>query len=235
MSRAVSALRLRRRARYDHRIARGTQHLKQLEHPLSKLKRDIKAIQNEIRTTRRRIDGLADQREDELRKALSRYLVSHRLTEVDGIGPRLARRILTQCFRGNLRDLRSVERVSGVEPARRAAISRWVYARERELPRLMKEPFPGREEITKKYEAKTVPLERRLNRACETLEEKEALHESVSAAVSKLKSVRVSHFSKALREDSSDVPVPNWYIEGVFPAWESAPDWFVAVLKEYGG
>jgi len=41
--RLVSELRLRSRARHDYRIARGTQHLQQLQGPLSQLKRDIQA------------------------------------------------------------------------------------------------------------------------------------------------------------------------------------------------
>jgi hypothetical protein len=233
--RLISELRLRNRARHDYRVARGTQHLKQLEGPLSKLERDIKATQREIRTTKRKLQELAGKREDELREALSRYLVTHRLTEVDGIGPRLKQRILMHSFRGNLRDLRYVERVSGVGPARRTAIMRWVRAREREFPRLMKGSFPRKKEVQEKYGAKMAPLERRLSRARTELEEEETLHDSVNAAFDKLRSVRASKFRKALKRTPSDDLVPNWYLEGVYPAWESPPDWFITLLSEYGG
>jgi hypothetical protein len=233
--RLISDVRLRNRAQHDYRVARGTQHLKQLKDPLSRLERDIQATRQEIRTVKRRLSDLADKRERDLKEALSRYLVTRRLTEVDGIGPRLRDRIIRHSFRGKLQDLHHAERVSGVGPTRQNAIMRWVRAREREFPALMKASFPRKEEITAEYEAKTASLERKLNRARKALEEKEALHESVSAAVNKLRSVHMSHFKKALRQSTSDQPVPNWYIEGVFPAWESAPDWFVTLLKEYGG
>lgn len=180
--RLISELRLRSRARHDYRIARGTQHLRQLKTPLSKLERDIRATQDEIRTTKRELDDLKSRRTDYLRQALCRHLVNHRLTEVDGIGPRLSKRIVRHCFRGDLHDLRYAERVSRVGPARQSAIVRWVRARESELPRLTKGPFPGKEGVEEKYRAKMAPLERRLCRARTELEEKEA------GIVSKLKS-----------------------------------------------
>jgi hypothetical protein len=111
----------------------------------------------------------------------------------------------------------------------------WVRAREREFPRLMKEPFPRKKEVHEKYRTKMKPLERRLNRARRDLKEKETVREPLQAAVDKLRSVRVSHFKTALRGGSSDQPVPNWYLEGLYPPWESPPDWFVTVLKDYGG
>jgi hypothetical protein len=233
--RAISAFRLWVRARHDHRVTRGTQHLKQLGQPLSALKRDIRATQGEISTIQRKLAQLRSRRQDELKQALSRYLVTHRLTEVDGIGPRLKQRIVRHSFRGNLRDLRHVERVSGVGPTRRRAIMRWVQAREYEFPRLIEGSFPGQEEVQAKYQAKLAPLESRLGDARVELEEKKALHASVSAAVDKLRSVQVSQFRKALATKKPEEAVPNWYLEGVYPAWESPPDWFVTVLSRYGG
>lgn len=236
MPRVISVLRLCRRAAHDYRVARGTQHLKQLEGPFSKLEREIRATQNETRTIKRKLDDLAGQREEELRKTLCTYLVTHRLTEVEGIGPRLQQRVVRYCFRGDLRDLRRVERVSGVGPTRQAAVMRWVRARERELPQLMKGPFPGKETVEKTYRARTGPLERRLDQARATLEEKQKLRDSARKSIDKLKSVQVSHFRKALRGHSpSEPPVPNWYLKGVHPAWESPPEWFTTLLSEYGG
>lgn len=233
--RLISEIRLRNRARHDYRVARGTQHLKHLEGALSKLEREIQTTQNEIKTLKRELNDLARKRQDALEEALSRYLVTHRLTEVGGIGLRLRQRILRECFRGKLKDLRNVERVSGVGPARRAAIMAWVRAREREFPRLMKEPFPRKKEVQEKYRSKIQPLERRLNQACQDLQEKQAVREPVQAAVDRLRSVRISDFRKALRANSSDQPVPIWYLEGLYPAWESPPDWFTTLISRYGG
>jgi hypothetical protein len=154
---------------------------------------------------------------------------------VEGVGPRLQRRIIGQCFRGSLQDLRHAEQVSGVGPTRQAAIMRWVRARERELPHLLKGPFPGKNRVEKEYRAKVAPLEGRLDQARTVLEERETLRNSVKATTDKLRSVQVPDFRKALRPSSSDHPVPDWYLTGAYPAWESPPDWFVTLLSEYGG
>jgi hypothetical protein len=99
----------------------------------------------------------------------------------------------------------------------------------------MTESFPGRKRIEKKYRAKMAPLERRLDQARRKLEGREALRDSVKATADRLRSVQVSDFRKALRDNSSDHPVPNWYLEGVYTAWELPPDWFITLLAEYGG
>lgn len=231
----ISELRLRRRARHDYRVARGTQHLKQLEGPLAKLEHEIQVRQKQIRSIKHQLRDLEGKREDELRMAACRHLVRHRLTEVDGIGPRLQQRIVQSCFRGSLRDLRHAERVQGVGPRRGAAIMRWIQARGRELPNVIERGFPGKDGVVKAHRAKVVPLRKRLAQAEADLEEKENLHQSAKESVEKLKSVKISCFRQALGRRSPDEPVPSWYLEGVYPAWESAPHWFTAMLREYGG
>jgi len=231
----ISELRLRRRARHDYRVARGTQHLKQLEGPLAKLEHEIQVIRRQIQGIEQQLHDLGGKRQDELRAAACQYLVNHRLTDVDGIGPQLQQRIVRSCFRGSLRDLHHAERVRGVGPRRRAAIMRWVQARERELPALMERAFPGRDGVEKAYRTKVGPLRKRLAEREADLKEKEDLHKSTKKAVETLESVNVACFRRALSRRSSDEPVPSWYLEGVYPAWGSAPDWFTTVLTEYGG
>ena len=230
----VSRRRLRNRARHDYRVARGTQHLKLLEGPFAGLQQDIRAKRDAIREVKRELSDLVSDREDLLREALCTHLVSRRLTEVDGIGSRLKRRIMRRCFRGDLQDLRHAERVTGIGATRAAAIRRWVSARENELPRLMKRPFPHKEEIKEEYRAETERLERRLEQKRAALREKEAIHKPAKSTVATLSSVKVSHFEKVWRQKGSDASIPNWYFEGVYPAWETAPDWFKTLLDEYG-
>lgn len=231
----ISEWRLRRRARHDYHVARGTQHLKQLEGPLAKLEHEIQIGQKQVQGIEQQLHDLQDKRRDELRAALCRHLVSHRLTEVNGIGPRLQQKIVRSCFRSSLRDLRYAERVRGVGPRRRAAIMRWVQARERELPTLMERGFPGKDGVEKTYRTKMGPLRERLAEVEADLKDKESLHQSAEEVVEKLRSVDVACFREALGRRSSGDLVPGWYLEGVYPAWESAPDWFRTMLGEYGG
>ena len=233
--RLISHIRLRRRAEHDHRVARGTQHLKQLERPLAKLERDIGVIQSRIRATERQIEKVKATRKADLQRALCTYLVNHRLTEVDGIGPQLQGRVVRACYRGNLRDLRSADRVHGVGPTRQAAIMRWVRSYEQALPRLLEQSFPGRQKIMAKAEDKLSSLHEQLEKSRRALVRKQALHAPASRTVDKLRSVGPSRFRKALAKRGTDGPVPAWYLEGVYPAWESPPDWFVSLLSEYGG
>lgn len=233
--RAISARRLRRRARHDYRIARGTQHLQQLEGPLSALESEIADTQDQIELAEFVLKDLAGKRADESRKVLCRHLVTHRLTEVHGIGPRLQQRILSQCFRDDLRDLRHAERLFNIGPTRQAALMQWVRARERELPRLMAGAFPGKKEITERYAAKIEPVERRLERAQALLTEQRALLAATETTVDRLRSVQAPDFRKALKDGVANVHVPDWYLTGVYAPWESPPDWFTTLLDRYGG
>jgi septal ring factor EnvC (AmiA/AmiB activator) len=232
---AMSARRLDRRAAQDYRLARGTLHLNQLEGPLSRLKRDVAAKESQIRRTMRELRQLKDQHKRELRRALCNHLVADRLTEVHGIGPRLQQRILSQCFRGDLRDLHRAQELFNIGPARQAALARWVRAREKELPRLMKEPFPGKESIDEPFRAKISSLEQRLDRSRDQLAEKQALLAPADTVVDELKSVQISNFRKALKDREPNIYVPNSYLRGVYAPWESPPDWFVTLLDRYGG
>jgi hypothetical protein len=233
--RLISARRLDSRAKHDYRVARGTQHRKQLERPLLELTRDIIATEEESQRAKRALSQLGRTRRLELRGALCRYLVTERLTEVHGIGPRLQQRIMKECFRGDIRDLRHAEKLSNIGPTRQAALSRWVQARERELPRLLETTFPGKEAIIKRYRDRKTALEKRLDRAREQLAQKRALQDPAETARNKLKSVHVSDFRKALRASSPDSHVPDWYLTGIYAPWESPPDWFITLLERYGG
>jgi len=231
----ISELRLRSRARRDYRLSRGTQQLRQLQGPLSRLERDISATQGRIDTLTRELDELNGSRATELRKALCRHLVTSRLTNVEGIGPRLRDRVVRSCFRGDLADLRNAEGVPGIGPGRQAAIVRWVEARERELPRLLRGTFPGKQQIEFKYLEQISPVEGLLAQARSELKDREALHDSARAEADKLASVRVAHFRSALRSRSPSRRAPGWYFAGIYPAWESPPEWLVTLLDRYGG
>jgi hypothetical protein len=235
ISKLIYELRLRRKARHDYRVARGTQHLCQLRSSLSALKADILTVEKRIKEIKKQKRNLQDQKREELHKALCWHLVRERLTEVKSIGPELSARIINRCFHGNLRDLQSAEYIFGIGPTRQRAIMEWIYTQEKELPHLLKGPFPGKQKIGKEYSPKEEKLNGMLASANQTLAEKQDLYKSGQEFAERLESIDIAHFRKTLRKGASEEGVPNWYFEGVYPAWEAAPAWFETLLKQYGG
>jgi hypothetical protein len=226
--------RIRKRARHDYRTARGTQHLRLLRTSLSTLQDSSRARQSRISNLERQLETLRRKRSADLETALSRYLVNERLTEVPGIGPRLSRRIIQYCFRNSLRDLRFASRVQGVGPSRQQAIMAWASAREREFPRLLAQDFPGKQYTLGKYSAQVKSLQDALESERRAFADEKLLHEEARAAVSRLRRVKSSHFRKALRRGDRESPIATWYFEGVYPPWESMPEWFETLLSKYG-
>ena len=233
--RVIFVLRLRRRAEQDYQMARGTQHLRQLKACLGALKRDLGATKNQVTRLEQALRQLKDEHSGELRTALCRHLVTERLTEVHGIGPRLQERILSQCFRGDLADLRRADKLFNIGPARQAALKGWARARERELPRLLEDAFPGKERIVKRYRTEITSLEKQLDRALKKLTNERAILAAAEKAVDELNPVRLSNFRKALMDREPNIYVPGWYLTGVYAPWESPPRWFVTLLDRHGG
>lgn len=227
--------RLRKKSKHHYRIARGTLHKRQLHSSLSNLQREIRSLRIKIGRIERQLTTLEGNRYSELRSALCRYLVNNRLKEVKGIGPELSRRIVHSCFRGRLGDLGRARHITGVGPTRQRAINRWITRYERDLPLLLEEEFPGKARLEAKYEDQERKLKRTLDTMRSDLEQRLALFRAGQTAFKRLSAVRLSHFTRALSGKPSDSPVPEWYFAGVYPPWESAPEWFVTLLENYGG
>ncbi len=226
--------RVHRRAQHDYRTARGTQHLRQLRASLSTLRDSLRARQAKIQDIEKQLEVLRRKRSAELNATLSKYLVNERLTEVPGIGPKLSRRIVQSCFRGNLRDLRFADRVVGVGPARKRDIMAWVYAKEREFPHLLAQGFPGKRRLVDAYAGQERSLQEMAELERTALDDEKTLYEKAHAAALRLQKVKPVHFRKALQRNSPKSPAPAWYLEGVHPPWEPMPEWFETLLKKYG-
>jgi hypothetical protein len=225
--------RTHKQAEHDYRIARGTQHLHQLRACLPVLHTSLKNRQAKVGKLEKQLNSLNQKRSTELQTALSTHLVNQRLTEVPGIGQTLSRDIIRHCFRGNLHDLRFASRIRGVGPSRHRAIMAWVYARERELPRLLDGSFPDKQRILSKYAKQEQVLKAALESERTALDRENELFEKADVAASKLRKIKPSHFRKALRSNSPKPPVPAWYFVGVYPPWEPMPEWFETLLSEY--
>ena len=227
--------RIRQRARHDYQAARGTQHLHLLRASLSVLQKSMQDRREKIKNIEQQLKSLRYTRSDELRAALSRYLVENHLTDVQGIGPQLSRRIIASCFRNDLRDLHLAHGVQGIGPTLHEAIMAWVRTMEAKLPQRLKEDFPDKQRILDAYAEKERSLQKAVAREREALIEERSLHDKAHAAALQLKKVKPGHFYRALLRVSSKTRVPAWYFLGVFPPWEPMPEWFRALLGEYGG
>jgi hypothetical protein len=227
--------RVLKQARRDYRAARGTQHLHQLRASFVKLQKSMRARKARIRETEQQLERLLLKRSEELHSTLSRHLVDVRLTEVQGIGPQLNRRIVQVCFRGNLRDLRFAHRVHGIGPILQQAINAWIQTVEAELPRLLDEDFPGKQPILDTYSDQEQSLQMALGAEHEIFGHEQTLREKARDVILRLQKVKPTHFQKALLQRSRKSIVPAWYFVGVFPPWQPMPEWFETLLKQYGG
>lgn len=225
---------IRRRARHDYRTARGTQHLQVLLQSLTVLGDRIRARTARAQGLDRRLEVVRSTRAKELRAALSRHLVENHLTDVPRIGPKLSRRIIRSCFRGDLRDLRYASSVPGVGPTLQRAIMGWVYRTEQELPHLLVQEFPGKQPILARYAEEERPLAAMAKQEAEFLSRERELRDTAQTVAARLQKVRPAHFRRALRQGSPPSPVPLQYFQGVYPPWEPVPEWFKALLEEYG-
>jgi hypothetical protein len=226
---------LRRRARYDYRTARGTQHLRQLSAAIPALKKSMHARETRIDALERQLEQLRFAQTQALVRALSEQLVSQRLTEVRGIGATLSQRVIQHSFRGSLRDLHTAYRVEGIGPALQSAISAWVQDRQAELPKLLAGDFTGKQHIEARYADSRASLQRQLDSEGIALERETQLYDTAQTTIEQFRQVRPAHFRRALRRKDRKSPVPAWYLEGVYRAWEPMPGWFAELLNNYGG
>ena len=225
-------LRLRRRAKRDFRVARGTQHLRQIDSALPNLQARIKAHAAEIARLNKQLQDLGQQRKGTLHAALVRYLVEDHLTDIRGIGPTLSSRIVHQCFRGRLSDLHTAYRVSGVGSALQSSIMAWVRAYEQQLPHLLQGSFPGKERILSDFAAQEHQLKERLRQERQALAGEKELCRQTEDIAERLRAVELGDFRAALKHPTGSVP--SEYLTGVYAPWEPMPEWFGLLLEEYG-
>jgi len=110
----------------------------------------------------------------------------------------------------------------------------WVYAREKEFPHLLAKHFPGKQHVLSKYAEQEASLQKVLESECTALDDEKLLYEKAYAAASRLRTVKLSHFRKALQRNRKKSPVSAWYFIGVYPPWAPMPEWFKTLLSEYG-
>lgn len=233
-ARVKSEISLRKRAKRDYQMARGTYHLSQLSRLLKLLNETIEREEQAARRIENELKALESQRSSELRAALSLYLVRERLREIPGIGPEMQQRIIRYCFKKDIQDLRFAYRINGIGPQRMHAIEQWIDRMEREFPRLLEGDFPGKEEILQKYAKRLELKQQEAERRRQSLLENKALYQKANTVAKELGKVLPSHFRAALRHPSGENRIPTRYLLGIYAPWEPIPEWFQALCARYG-
>jgi hypothetical protein len=223
---------LRRQAALDYDNARGTSHLRMIEVAQKNIHKRIRSQERELRNFKNRKSKLEEKRKAEYLAQLRVYLVNQRLDEVQGIGPRLKRRILQQVFRGSLQDLHLAHRVVGVGESKQHAISMWVHRYQQEMPTLLRTDFPGKEAIRIKYRDHIQRLEEQIRQIRRKRHELVDLLSLVRHKTSGFPQLRKKDFVRALIDDEIYPEDIERYLQGLFPPWEPMPDWFRQVVDE---
>jgi len=219
----------------DYNFARGTQHLKQIQHSISVLNRRIKDREKEKRSLNQQIDDLKNNRSKELSKALTKHIVETRLKEVRGIGQNLYSAIIYNCFDGTLQSLKyAYGKVYGIGDEKQFAISAWVNAVQRQFPTLLQRDFPRKNEINTQYDAQDRKVRENLKKVTHILTEMYDIRKISITEAEKLKNVKIYDFLKAYNKNSQVTKKVNEYLLGAFPEWGNVPNWFKTLITEYG-
>lgn len=222
---------LSEQARRDYANARGTAHLNLLRQAKKQLEAAVRPLQNELEQSRKLLAGLQAQKKIQLADALQTYIVQTRLTEVPGIGSKLAQSLTATVFRGNLRDLHFASRVPGIGQAKQMEINRWVSRYETQLPALLETDFPGKADILKNFYVHEKELQTYMQQRQTRFARLNEKLDRVKQELSWLESVSLLHFLQALEKPGKPDERLARYLLGVFPEWEPVPDWFKELLE----
>jgi len=225
---------LRRQAKIDYELARGTIHKRQIQACLSKLGLELKRLRAKESQEKQKLKKLDVRRQEALRSALSDVLVRNHLTDINGIGPQTAARILKSVYRGKLADLHhSSQRIQGIGNAKQAAISLWVSEMERRFDAMLEEDFPGKDDVLDSFRSDERLIQGTLRVVRQDIADLEMLKETAEKALDPLMPVSALTYYKRLRGEGQH-PIEAYSI-GVFPPWERPPTWFARLLNDFGG
>ncbi len=219
-----------RQSRIDYRSARGALHFAAIELALPKLERYINSTQSTLDALRRDMASLAARRTDEFKSVVAKSIVDGSTRGPPGVGPVLWERVVSSCFDGTLGSLRNPRGVAGIGDQRAAAINAWVFQAEREMQQMVNADFPGKREISERYE--TLLRNRRGQATAAEGQLRAALEIQVQAekARQSLKRVSPATFRRAYTGEPLAAQQAIGFLLGVFPPWEKAPTWYQSLV-----
>lgn len=234
----ITNFRLVMKAKSDFLSARGRYHLKLMRKILPKVKKDLEKKSKEINEVKKNIEEILKEREKELKREAALVLIQNLENEVKGIGPKMKERIIKFCFRESIEDLKNAYLfIKGVGREKQFLINKWI-AKQMPIFQSMifgEADFPVKREIFKKYEIKIQNLQKNLNKVNKEMKEMETLKIRLENEIEKFQKIKLIDFIKAYyRKDLSTSQKVKDYLIGVFPEWDSVPNWFKKLIKKYG-
>ncbi|GAB4454625.1 MAG: hypothetical protein Kow00120_24410 [Anaerolineae bacterium] len=227
---AVKRRKLRRQAREDYRNARGTRHLELLRRAQRRLSEEQRQRQLELDAARAEVERLKSSQQHELSAALERHLVETRFVEVEGLGPVLRERILSQVYRGRLDDLYHADQVEGVGETRQKAITQWVRQRKKQLPRLLEGDFPEKQAILDRYACQLHEVNDRSSAITARQSQLQEQQRRVKEQIDWLARVTEADFVAALDGALPASEKLDFYLRGVCAEWEPVPEWLAEIV-----
>ena len=227
-------LKILAKAKRDYRTARGTFHLKQLEKSHKQLKKALEKYETKISDHRRQLVLLEYKKSIQFKRALTIHLVKTRLTEIDGIGPILRDRIISECFDGTLESLTKAQYLNGIGAEKMWTINNWRDRIRGKLPQLLEVDFPKKTKIENEFYPKIEQIKSQMIENATLVGYQNKLEKYAIDEIERLRKVTISQFYKSYKGNNSASKAVNEYLKGSFPEWGSMPEWFETLIKNYG-
>jgi len=218
-------------AKEEYAQARGTAHKQLLQQARWQLQLLCNQAEQALQTSISESKSLEKQRKNRLRQALSYHLINTRLTEIPGVGDKRKEQILEFLYITRLSDLHHAYQVPGIGEQTQQAISQWVKRYRKQVPKLLKQDFPGKADIEAEFKELMIIKQRQLKGKERRLQNLESKRNRLDQELNWLEPIQEKHFRKALSSPNDPYPELDRYLQGVFAEWESIPNWFQEAIK----
>ncbi|HSN94828.1 MAG TPA: hypothetical protein VLR89_07185 [Anaerolineaceae bacterium] len=218
---------LRKIARQQYETSRGFAHLSILRSAKIVIDRRLGQFEKGLLSYQNDLKKLTLETNDELERALEKNIVLTRLQEVPGIGPQLSNRIVSNSFRGHIRDLKlASSSVPGIGGSKQYLINKWVENYIAQLPDLLQKPYAGKNEIVSEADRKRKEILDSIDRIRDKKSSLLIQQRTIKTWIVELEKVDEKDFLTAM---ISPEIVENDLVsfqKGIFADWEQIPDWF---------
>ncbi len=223
---------LYRLAQKEYQEARGTTHKHLLQRALQQYRQARQNADRSIHNLKNELTVLHQQQEIKFRRLLAQHLVTTRLQEIHGIGPKRSAIIQKRVFRDRLTDLYRARELPEITPEIQAGINKWIHHYESQFSTLLQGDFPGKDAIKVAYEQQLKERQEKIKKAQESTHLFASKEAKINEELNWLNQVRSKDFYQALRNPTQSNKKTDRYMQGVFAEWEPIPDWFREILSE---
>ena len=225
---------LREQARIDYANARGTAHLRMLLNVYEKLKSQAQESSKQVEESNRRLAKIQQEQTKDLHEVIEARIVRDHIHEIPGIGPKLSAQLVSNVYRSRLSDLRKAEiYIHGIGDSRQYQINAWVCSWENQVPKLVEDEFPGKQEILDRYAENISQASAEIKRLEKQKSKAMAKYDKATELIHSLQEVSTRDFERVLlgQQNQNDSKI-RFYLTGIFPEWEPMPEWFKEIVSE---